>query len=385
MTPRIVLTGDLLRPQDEVFRPAQTGNILWLHRLLRRPLARATGIDVQALAWAPGEGSGAIAFDTPRVYAAAGATADVAGWVRLFDATEIAREAAALFAAALEGVVAVIGFELPEVQKRLLTAFGIPWVDLNIHPYRFCADLLFAVQTQHPEILTALRAHHAEDTWFEPQADLLNAMTVKIPVHPPVTEEVLVVGQTKVDRSLIAEGRLLDLRDVAPAFHQAIGPTARVLFKSHPYNPDGFGLHDIGLPLRRIREAGDNAYVLMAQDSVRRVVGLSSSLVAEARFFGKEGIFLGRPPFRVAPTRDALRPGMHASVVDAWLSADFWRDLLAPVMPVTAHDGIRPTLPSNALRNALRQFWGWDEIAFQLPFDLTAARAEERRGRALGP
>jgi hypothetical protein len=123
----------------------------------------------------------------------------------------------------------------------------------------------------------------------------------------------------------------------------------------------------------------------MAQDSVRRVVGVSSSLVAEARFFGKEGIFLGTPPFRIAPTKDALKPGLHASVVDAWLSADFWRDVLAPVLPVTPRDGVRPALPPNALRNALRQFWGWDEVAFQLPFDLAAARAQERRERLLGP
>jgi hypothetical protein len=72
---------------------------------------------------------------------------------------------------------------------------------------------------------------------------------------------------------------------------------------------------------------------------------------------------------------------MHASVVDAWLSADFWRDLLRPLLPVTAHDGRRPLLGPNALRNALRQFWGWDELAFQLPFDLTRQRAEARRAR----
>lgn len=385
MTPRILLTGDLLRPQEDAFRPAQTGNILWLHRLLRRPIAAASGLAVQALAWAPGEAADALAFDTPRFYAAAGAAADIPGWVGLFDAPSLPRDAAAIFAAAVEGAAAVIGFELPAVQKRLLTRLGIPWVDLSIHPYRFCADLLFAVQTEHPAIIEALRAHHAADRHFEHQADLLSAFAVKMPVHPPVTEPVLVVGQTRVDRALIADGRLLDLRDVAAAFHRAIGDAPRVLFKSHPYNPDGFGLHEIGLPLRRIREAGDNAYVLMAQDSIRRVVGVSSSLVAEARFFGKDGIFLGTPPFRIAPDRDALAPGMHASVVDAWLSADFWRDLLAPVLAVTPRDGHRPTLGPNALRTALRQFWGWDEIGFQLPVELAQARAEERRARLLGP
>jgi hypothetical protein len=385
VTPRIILTGDLLRPQDEAFKPAQTGNILWLHRLLRRPIAAASGLEVQALAWAPGPGSAALAFDTPRFYAAAGMPADIEGWVALFDAPKLERAAAAIFAAAIEGAAAVIGFELPEVLKRLLSLLDVPWIDLNIHPYRFGPDLLFAIQTGHPGVLDSLARHHAEDHVFEHWADLLAAGAVKAPLHPPVTEEVLLVGQTRVDRSLISGGRLLDLRHFAEAFQKAVGEEGRVLFKSHPYNPDGFGLHDLGLPLRRIRETGENAYLLMAQDAVRCVVGVSSSLVAEARFFGKEGIHLGTPPFRVARTRQALAPELHASVVDAWLSADFWRDLLAPLMRVTAKDGHRPTLGPNALRTSLRQFWGWDEIAFQLPFDLAQQRADERRARLLGP
>jgi hypothetical protein len=377
--PRIILTGDLLRPQDEAFRPAQTGNIIWLHRLLRRPIAAASGLDVQALAWAPPPG--AIAFDTPGFYAEAGATADIEGWVGLFDAPELSRDAARLLARAFDGAAAVIGFELPELQKRLLTRLGIPWVDLNIHPIRFGPDLLFAVQTNHEAIAETLAPHHAEDHVFEPWADLLAATAVKVPLHPPVTESVLVVGQTRVDRALIAEGRLLNLADFLEGFHKAVGREGRVLFKPHPYNPEGFGLHEIALPLHRMREVGDNAYLLMAQDSVRKVVGVSSSLVEEARFFGRDGVFLGTPPFRIARGRDALAPGLHASVVDAWFSADFWRDLLAPVLPVTLHDGRRPTLGPNALRAALRQFWGWDELAFQLPFDLAQQRANERAAR----
>ncbi len=381
MKGKIVLTGDLLRPGDEAFKPAQTGNILWLHRLLRRPIAAAAGMAVEALAWAPGAGSGAMAFDTPGFYAAAGATPDIEGWVGLFDAEALPHAAAARLAQPFEDAAVVIGFELAEVQKRLLTQLDVPWIDLNIHPVRFGPDLLFAVQTNHPDIAAALAAHHAEDHVFEPWADLLAATAVKVPLHPAVEENVLVVGQTRVDRALIANGRLLDLRDVAEAFHAAIGPTGRVLFKPHPYNPEGFGLHEIGLPLRRIREVQDNAYLLMAQDSVARIVGVSSSLVAEARYFGKEGVFLGTPPFRIATGRDEVAPLMHASVVDAWLWADFWRDLLAPLIPVTARDGRRPTLGPNALRTSLRQFWGWDEIAFQLPFDLTRQRADQRRAR----
>jgi hypothetical protein len=63
------------------------------------------------------------------------------------------------------------------------------------------------------------------------------------------------------------------------------------------------------------------------------------------------------------------------------VSADLWRDLLEPLVPVTGRDGDAEALPPNTLRNSLRQFWGYDEIAFQLPFDLAAQRAEERRVR----
>lgn len=374
MTRRVIITGDLLRPQEEAFRPAQRDNIRWFHRLVRRPLAAATGLPVETVLWdhlGPG-------FDAPGFYAAAGATPDVEGWVSLFDAPALTIEAAAMMVAAYADAAVVVGFELAEIQKRLLTQARIPWIDVNIHPYRFGPDLLFAIATGEPEVMAGLRRHHADDLVFEPWADLMAATVSRIPPHRPILEPCLVVGQTRVDRALIRDGRLLDLAHFAPALREAVGEEGRVLFKPHPYNPDGFGIHHVGLPLSRIREVPDNSYVLLGQDAVKRVIGVSSSLVAEARFFGKEGVFLGTPPFHIAPSRQALRMGLHASVVDAWAAADFWRDLLAPLLSVTAHDGHRPVLPPNALRASLRQFWGWDEIFLQLPWDIAAARAAAR-------
>jgi len=375
MAPRILVTGDLLRPQDEAFLPAQNGNIQWLYRLLRRPIAAAVGLEVVPLVW------GTPGFDTRGFYALAGITPDIDGWLGLFDAQDLPREAAAMLADAFGDAAAVVGFELPTLLKRLLDQIGIVWIDLNIHPYRFGPDVLFAVGTNSDDVLSALIPHHAPDAAFEPWADLVAATAVKLPPMLPVRDATLVIGQTRIDRALIRDGKLLDLADFGPALHAAIGREGRVLFKPHPYNLDGFGLHEIGLPFARIREAQENIYVLLAQDGVRQVIGVSSSVVAEARFFGKPGLFLGTPPMRIAPSRSALVPGLHASVISAWLSADFWRDLLAPSLPVTAQDSFRPTLPPDALRGSLRQFWGHDELTFQLPWDLAATRDAARRDR----
>jgi hypothetical protein len=372
MPRRIIVAGDILRPQDEAFRPAQNGNTLWLHRLLRRPVAAACGLPVEPLLWGGNGG-----FDTLGFYALAGATPDIEGWVHLFDTAELPREAAAMLAAAFQDAAAVIGFELPGLLKRVLDALGIAWIDLNIHPYRFAPDVLFAITTHHPEVMAALAPYHTPDSWFEPYADIVAATAVKMPPALPVTERTLVVGQTRIDRALIREGRLVNLGDHASALLDALG-SERFLFKPHPYNADGFGLHGIGLPFARIREVSENAYVLLAQDHLSRVVGVSSSVVAEAKFFGKQGVFLGTPPMQVAPFRASLLPGLHASVADAWITADFWRDLLAPLVAVSARDGHRVALPPDTLRRALRQFWGHDELTYQLPWDLAAARAAAR-------
>lgn len=376
MARRILIAGDILRPQDEAFRSAQNGNTGWLHRLVRRPVAAASGLPVEPLLW-----GGVGGFDTPAFYALAGATPDIEGWVRLFDAQALSRDAAAMLAAAFQDAAAVIGFELPGLLKRLLDAMGIAWIDLNIHPYRFGPDVLFAITTHHPEVMSALAPHHTPDTWFEPFADIVAATAVKMPPALPVTERSLVVGQTRIDRALIRAGGLVNLVDFAAPLLSALEGQGRFLFKPHPYNADGFGLHGIGLPYARIREVTENAYVLLAQDSITRVIGVSSSVVAEAKFFGKQGVFLGTPPMQVAPFRASLLPGLHASVVDAWITADFWRDVLAPLVAVSARDGQRMALPPDTLRRALRQFWGHDELTHQLPWDLAAARAAERQAR----
>ena len=379
MTRRILVAGDVLRPQDDAFRSSQNGNTLWLTRLIARPLAAATGMKVTPLLWSPGERLPAEArgFDTQAFYAAAGQDPAIEGWVRLFDAPELPREAAALLAAPFADAAFVVGFELPPLIKRLLTALGRPWVDLNIHPYRFGPDLLFAAEAGDAEVLAALAPHHTPDSWFAPHADILAATAVKLPPALPVTESLLLVGQTRIDRSLISDGRLVDLRDFATPLRAALG-TAPAIFKPHPYNADGFGLHDLGLPFARFRELAENIYILLAQDSVKRVVGVSSSVLAEARFWGKEAVWLGTPPMRIAPFRASLALGWHASVRDAWINADFWRDLLAPFWPVSARDGDRVALPPDTLRRSLRQYWGFDELTHQLPWDLAATRAAAR-------
>ena len=103
---RIVFTGDVLRPGEAAFRPAQTENILWFHRLVRAQAMAAARCPVEVVTWGRG-------IDTPRLYEIWGAEKSWRGWDRLFDAGFVSEGVLAEMEGVL-GVAVVVGFELAD-------------------------------------------------------------------------------------------------------------------------------------------------------------------------------------------------------------------------------------------------------------------------------
>lgn len=367
---QIIVTGDFLRPTDRGFRSSQTENIRWLYRLIRGHLARATGLPVECMLW--GEG-----LQPEPFYEAFGAEFSAAGWAEFFNAETVPPAVLEALEARF-GSALVIGFELAEWCKAALSHLGIAFVDLNIHPVRFLPDVFFGAQTNDPEIFAALLGHHSDPDSFYGWADLLAATAVKFTPDLRLDSPALLVGQTRVDRSLVRQGELLDLTRFAPELQALLLRHRKLGFKPHPYNPGDFGLFTSGVPFRRVQMLKANAYALLAHDQLKEVVGVSSSLLVEAPYFGKRASFLYRSPFDLAGARQAAREGQHLSIVEGVLSADFWRDVLAPRLKVTAKDGWRLALPPNSLRISLRNFWGFNELSSDFVVQLYQAGAARR-------
>ncbi|WP_159997726.1 hypothetical protein [Roseomonas sp. 18066] len=358
----IIVTGDFLRPVDRQFRPSQNENIRWFHRLLRGHLARASGLPVQCLHW--GEGVKPEPF-----FEAFEAEPSALGWASFYT-TDRAPAAVLDALEARFGRSLVVGFELAEWCKQAFTCLGIPFVDLNIHPIRFLPDVFFAAQTNDPEIFAALLQHHSDPDSFYGWADLLAATAIKFAPELVLESPVLLVGQTRVDRSLVRHGALLDFTDFAVEVEKLLLREGRLAFKPHPYNPGDFGLFTAGVPFRRVQMVKANAYALLAHEDLQEVVGVSSSLIAEAPYFGKRATFLHQSPFDLAGSRQQAAQRQHLSLVERVNDADFWRDVLAPKIAVTAKDGWRFPLPPNSLRISLRNFWGYNELSTDFPVQL---------------
>jgi hypothetical protein len=350
---RIVFTGDVLRPADTAFRPGQTENILWFHRLVRGQAAAASRCPVEVVTWGRG-------IDTPHLYEMWGAEKNWRGWARIFDAGFVPEGVVATMERAF-GDALVVGFELAESMKRIFSLLGIPFIDFGIHPVRFLDDVFFAVQTNDAAVFEQVLPDHAEESAFLGPAGLLAASALKFRPNLRIGGEALVVGQTRIDRSLVRGGRVVDLSDFGPALRAAVDGGG-VTFKPHPYAHSDFGALSTGLSLRDMRISYENIYALMASEEIRRVVGVSSSVLLEARYFGQEAHILHESPFDIPARRAEAVPGQHLSIVDAWGETDFWRRILSPVMPVTRSDGQRFKRAPNALRTSLRNFWGFNEL-----------------------
>ncbi len=360
---RIVFSGDVLRPGDAAFRPAQTENILWFHRLVRTQAATAARLPVEAVTWGRG-------IDTERLYELWGAEKSWRGWARVFDAGFAPEGVVTAFERAFGGAV-VIGFELAESMKRILSLLGIPFLDFSVHPVRFLDDVFFAVQTNDAAVFEAMLPDHTEEGAFIGAAGLLAASALKFRPTLRPRGETLLVGQTRIDRSLVRGGRVVDLSDFGPALRHALGEGG-VVFKPHPYANSDFGAFSARISLPRMQVTHENIYALMASEEIRRVVGVSSSVLLEARYFGQEAHLLHESPFDIPARRGEAVPGQHLSIVDAWGETDFWRRALAPLLPVTRMDGHRFRRPPNALRTSLRNFWGFNELSTD--FQVSLAR-----------
>lgn len=350
---RIIVTGDVLRPGGNRFAPSQHKNIRWLYHLLRLPLARATGLPVECVSWGQ-------PFPTEEYYTASSADLSLDGWARIYGANEVSVEALSIINHAFAGAL-VVGYELPLVFTRALEILRVTWVDLSIHPVRFLPDLMFAFSTNHPEILLEAARDHRASYELEPWAALLVATSTRQPQAKLPSKTALVVGQVFGDRSLIQDGRFLDLSCFSELVRNAAKNTP-ITFKPHPYQRSDFGLMTTGVPFKDISLTTEPMYALLAHEDVAEVVTVSSSVGIEAPFFGKPVKWLGTSPFRIASDRQNVGPQSHLSIGYRILHADFWRRVLQPVVPTTKADGAITHYPPNTLRMSLKNFWGYNQL-----------------------
>ena len=323
----IYITGDVLRPRLDGY-PEQLGNINWLFEVIGKQLEEATAIQPKKLI-------PQMPYNTSQIE-----------WLKQFDPDfpswhlqqRITRHDL------------IVGFELPCNTVKQLEDNRISYINVAFSPIRYLDDLVMCIRhnfyEKEVDLLSCVSSPVTDETFYiyanRLRLQLSSAVNNSIP-----SNSALIVGQTRNDRSLVLNGEVLNLQKFQKQIKELIRKHSEVYFKPHPYYRDGElvrWIEELGMKVTE-----DNIYQLLSNPNIEMLYGISSCVLHEAKYFGKEAKFFG--------SRDLFNRFIPVSATD-FLSVRFWALLLS--IPGRNHDVVRNS-PPNFLRKLCNSWWGYGQ------------------------
>ena len=350
---RVVVTGDLIRTGFNHNKPNQNGTINWLHSMVSPVLRSAASRDVAMISSDPEDG-----FEIERFYSLChfGMKPDGANWADIFSASALSVQARCyldtLFSRSL-----VVGFELPEIFRKVFDAHSIPYLDLTFHPIRYTPELALGIRTNSDFIRARLMEFAVDESEHYVEAALFRSKNE--PKDLELAEGALLAGQTIGDRVTISGGGYTSLIDYKDEIVDHLSGYDRVYFKRHPLVRNDHEIIRFLCGLPNIKIIDENIYDLLCSGIVQDVYSLCSGVSVEAKYFGLNGHMFYKSINSFAELDDcsALPSEDVYFTIKGWLlDSNWWAYLLG-----TSQSAPRqPKMFSSPtpLRDTLKQNWG---------------------------
>lgn len=237
----------------------------------------------------------------------------------------------------------VIGFEMSQALEQSLEKRDIPFISFDISPIRFMTDLCVRIRN-HSRHFCFPFSWELSEKEIQFEANYMKASKFFAKGSHFTDRSVLVVGQTRNDRSVIHDGKYQWIGDYCELMKEVLDGYD-IYYKAHPYNDDALIVCEM-LNAHNVSEF--NVYRLLATDELDCVVGLSSSVLHEAKYFGKRAHAM-LPLSKAVTTLSARK----------FLSVGFWRDVLGQIISCN-DEAYEIDYRQGMLRIGLGSYWSYD-------------------------
>lgn len=226
----------------------------------------------------------------------------------------------------------VIGYELSNTTRQCFTTLGIRYLDVWFSPYRFGKDTMFSLFSNVKKIQSVIETGRVSNTQLQKEANSLisycrSFLSSDIRL---LEKSALIIGQLFIDKASQKEGYFVSLLDYVDEITQIAETHTQLYLLKHPLMSDK-AFTEVREALEGIKNLqylqGANVYQLMANPAIETVVAVSSSVVAEASFFGKKMIYLYQP----------VLTDEYVHVREAFFSGAWWQLLLLQESNVSWH------------------------------------------------
>lgn len=354
---QIFITGDIFRANHRG-NGSQDININWLHSAISPSLNLATSLPIKKRLFSKEDNS-----LTKTGYRMIDEEISLKGWAKLFKYEQLSEEFLMQVWLNFRNAI-VISFELPEVLRFAFEHLGIPFIDIVIHPVRFLDDVIFGIRSNCREISQQFCQYVIPEEAILIQGGIVMASMSRLKRLKIEGRAALFAGQTTDDKVLINQGKFHKLNNFLDDLAGISKEYDTLLIKAHPYSLDPFEATSISRLFKNCVMVNQNFYYLMSHDNVEAVYSLCSSTSIEAKYLGKEGHHLADYPFRFTDefNEAEFKLGSFFTVDDVIFSADFWRNILSPLVNTSTATGISLPKKPNRVRTSLRSFWGFNFV-----------------------
>ncbi|WP_017444762.1 hypothetical protein [Gayadomonas joobiniege] len=263
-----------------------------------------------------------------------------------------------------------LSYELPVWLKKILEENKVSYFDFRIAPLRFARDLYIAVNTNNTLLKNRLAKFIVGSNEIKLEAALIeSAMQIRTELNNPNCASgqpvIVYIGQTEFDASLLNEqGEFVRVADYADQLKNYVG-THKLVYKAHPWAKE-FAVKE-KQQIEKILEqnielAEYSVYQYLSMPTNTSFIGLSSSVLQEAEFFGKESHVLFAP---ICPLNIQTGKKDHLLIrFEDFISPEFWWAILTPEHEAPEVKKL-PQLQASHLRQLHNVWWGYADYLLE--------------------
>lgn len=355
---RILVCGDFLATTEK----EQERNRRWLIDLLYQPIKLSTGVEVVSFSSSITDESKLSRKD---FFIKSDINVDYSAIQFLFDVKRIQSASLDYLSQYISDNDLIIGYELSEQTRNVLNQLKINYIDIWLHPIRYLDDILFCFNSNNILIHNKLFDFNIDREVYIAYATRLKVQSYRgwkrgesdVPKNSAVF-----IGQTLNDKSVNRNGRFLSVIDFREQFEQLVRSHDKVFYSRHPFVK--YGDEHILQYIRQFKNVSltdFSSYDLLCHKNVKTIMSVSSSVLIEAKYFGKKTVCLYRPVVALCDTNEH-REYHYSSVYQDFVFSYFWSKVLSPVLPVKECSRISFFNEKDKLRDALGFYWSYGKI-----------------------
>lgn len=326
----LVFTNDFLlhSPQNNAVKHT------FLQSLLNIPIKTATGKQLISLT-EKRDGQGEI-FSREQFFLLSQISLSPIDSYFFFDKKKITNESISYLKQFCNENTIIIGIELSLCLREILTSINCRYINFWFHPYHLFDDIFFGIATNNEIIFDKLHAYMIPEDYFYFYAmywkEKINKMQNLENLFSIEENSAIFIGQTMKDQSIERDGIFLNITHFPEICRKEFPHYSKVYYIPHPYEkkiPKNIMNFLKQYPQITILQ-NVPVYYLLASSKIKKVFGISSSVLYEAKFFGKDVQYFYQPLFHIDTD---FNLNTFISIYNDYFTPSFWGNVLETVVP----------------------------------------------------